>query len=137
MSMWTRTPFKSGNRGVKAPTTLASVLVVDEDAVVCSTLSELLTAEGLEVVTACTGTEGLGLLRGRQFAVVIADLVMPGMEGIQTIPALKEVDPGVEVIILTECATVESTISALRQGAIDFLRSPSIFLSSDPRSCGH
>ena len=64
------------------------------------------------------------LLRGRQFEVAIADLVMPGMDGIQTIAALKEVDPDVEVIILTGHATVDSTIAALRQGACDFLQKP-------------
>jgi PAS domain S-box-containing protein len=112
------------NPVVAAPPALASVLVIDDEEIVCSTLKALLKAEGFDVVTALSGEEGVELLRGRQFEVAIADLVMSGMDGIQTIAALKEVDPNVEVIILTGYATVKSTIAALRQGACDFLLKP-------------
>jgi PAS domain-containing protein len=64
------------------------------------------------------------LLHGRQFQAVIADLMMPGMDGIQTITALREIDPSVEVIILTGHATVDSAVAAFRQGNCDFLQKP-------------
>ena len=98
--------------------------MIDDEEIVSNTLSALLKAEGFDVVTALSGEEGVELLRGRHFEVAIADLVMPGMDGIQTIAALKDVDPDVEVIILTGHATVDSTIAALRQGACDFLLKP-------------
>jgi PAS domain S-box-containing protein len=63
-------------------------------------------------------------LRGQHFEVAIVDLVMPGMDGIKTIAALKEVDPDIEVMILTGHVTVNSAIAALRQGACDFLEKP-------------
>jgi PAS domain S-box-containing protein len=107
-----------------APSALATVLVIDDEEMVCSTLKALLGAEGFDVVTALSGEEGVELLRGRQFEVAIADLVMQGMDGIQTIAALKEIDPDIEVIILTGHATRESTIAAFRQGACDFLLKP-------------
>ena len=103
---------------------LASILVIDGEEIACTTLSALLKDDGFYAVTAQSGKEGVELLRVRKFDVVIADLMMPGMECIQTIPALKEVDPDVEVIILTGSVTVESTIAALRQGACDFLQKP-------------
>jgi len=56
--------------------------------------------------------------------VAFADLLMPGMDGIEAIAALKAVDPDVEVIILTGHATLNSAIGALRQGACDFLQKP-------------
>ena len=112
------------NPVVAAPSALASVLVIDDQEIVCSALKALLEAEGFAVATARSGEEGVELLRGRQFEVAIVDLLMPGMDGIQTIAALKEIDPHVEVIILTGHATVESTIAALRQGACDFLVKP-------------
>jgi PAS domain S-box-containing protein len=107
-----------------APCALASVLVIDDEEIVCNTLSVLLRAGGFEVVTARSGEEGVELLRGRQFEVAITDLAMSGMDGIRTMAALKEVDPDVQVIILTGYETVESIIAALRQGACDFLLKP-------------
>lgn len=116
---------KSGDGLVAAvPLTLASVLIVDDEEIVRNTLGALLQADGYDAVAASGAEQGLALLRSRQFEVAIVDLIMPGMDGIRTIAALKEVDPDLEVIILTGCATVESTIGALRQGACDLLRKP-------------
>ena len=109
---------------VASPPALASVLVIDDEEIVCNTLSAMLKAEGFDAVIARSGKEGVGLLRSRQFEVAIADLMMPGMNGIQTIAALKAVDPDIEVIILTGHATLNSSIAALRQGACDFLLKP-------------
>ena len=81
-------------------------------------------AEGFNVVTAQSGEEGVRLLRSRRVEMAIADLAMPGMDGIQTVAALKVIDPDIQVIILTGYATVESTISAFRQGACDLLLKP-------------
>ena len=106
------------------PSPLASVLVIDDEEIDRRTLKTLLEAEGLDVVTAASGEEGVALLRGRQFEVAIADLMMPGMDGLQVIAALKAVDPDIEVILQTGYATVDSTIAAFRQGAGDYLLKP-------------
>jgi PAS domain S-box-containing protein len=98
--------------------------VIDDEEIDRRTLKTLLEAEGLDVVTAASGEEGVALLRGRQFEVAIADLMMPGMDGLQVIAALKAVDPDIEVILQTGYATVDSTIAAFRQGAGDYLLKP-------------
>ena len=112
------------NLAVPPPSTVARVLIIDDEEIVCNALGALLSADGFEAVTVQNGQEAVELLRRRRFEVAIADLVMPGMDGIQTIAALKEVDPDVEVIILSGHAGVKSTIAALRQGACDFLQKP-------------
>jgi PAS domain S-box-containing protein len=125
MSILERSNAEPGRHPAAAtPSALASVLVIDNEEIVGNTLCGLLKAEGFDAVMARSGGEGVELLRGRQFDVVIADLLMPGMNGLRTIAALKEVDPDVKVIILTGHATVDSTIAALRQGACDFLLKP-------------
>ncbi len=113
-----------GSPAAATPFVIASVLVIDDEETVCNSLSALLKADGFDAATARSGKEGMELLRARPFDVVIADLVMPGMDGIQTAAALKAVDPDIEVIILTGRATLELAIAALRQGACDFLRKP-------------
>ena len=112
------------NRVAAAPSALASVLVIDDEEIVGNTLAALLKADGFDAVTARSGQEGVEIMSGRQFDVTIVDLLMPGIDGIQTIAALKEIDPDVEAIILTGHVTVDSTIAALRQGACDFLQKP-------------
>jgi len=117
-------PEPGTNPAVAPPPALASVLVIDDEEIVGNTLSAMLKAEGFDAVIARSGEEGVELLRARHFEMAIADLLMPGMNGIQTIAALKEADPDVEVIILTGHATLKSSIAALRQGAGDFLLKP-------------
>jgi DNA-binding response OmpR family regulator len=112
------------NSVAATPSAVACVLVIDDEKIVCDTLSALLKAEGFDVVTARSGAMGVELLHSRLFDAVIADLVMPGMDGIERIAALKAVAPHIEVIILTGHATVESTIETFRQGACDFLLKP-------------
>ncbi len=107
-----------------APWAHARVLVIDDEEMVGNTLSALLKADGFDAVAARSGKEGVELMRGQPFEAAIVDLVMPGMDGIKTLSALKEVDPDVEVLILTGNVTVNSTIAALRQGACDFLQKP-------------
>ncbi len=102
----------------------ARVLVIDDEEVVGATLGALLKADGYEVAIARSGEQGVQLLRGGHFDVVITDLVMPGLDGIQTIAALKEVDADIAVMILTGYATMNSTVQALQRGACDFLSKP-------------
>ncbi len=107
-----------------SPSKLAKVLVIDDEEVVAHTLSVMLKADGFDVAIARSGEEGVGLLRGGEFNVVITDLVMPGLGGIQTLEAVREINPDIPVMILTGYATVNATIAALRHGACDFLLKP-------------
>ena len=106
------------------PLTSAHVLVIDDEAAMCAALSGMLRAHGCQVVTAQSGEEAVERLQGQHFELAITDLVMPGMDGIQTIAALKEVDPDIEVIVLTGYAGTESAVAALKHGACDYLLKP-------------
>jgi two-component system NtrC family sensor kinase len=107
-----------------APSAAASVLVIDDEALLCRVLSTMLKADGYEVVTAQSGKEAVERLRRQHFELALTDLVMPEMDGIQTMTALKDLDPDIEVIILTGHTGVESAIAALKQGACDYLLKP-------------
>ena len=107
-----------------APFALARILVIDDETVVCRALSAILKADGYEVVTAQSGKDALERLRGQHFELAIADLVMPEMDGIQTMAALRGLDPDIEFVVLTGHAGVESAVAALKLGASDYLLKP-------------
>jgi PAS domain S-box-containing protein len=102
----------------------ASILVIDDDAAVCHVLRAMLKADGYIVETAQNGREALACLRQGHFDVALTDLVMPDMDGIQTMAALKDLDADLEVIIVTGYAGVDSASAALKQGACDYLQKP-------------
>jgi len=107
-----------------SPFAPAHVLVIDDEPMMCVALSVMLKADGYQVVTAQSGQEGVERVRSQQFEVAITDLVMPEMDGIQTIAALKKLDPDMEVIVLTGHAGVESAVAAIKHGACDYLLKP-------------
>jgi PAS domain S-box-containing protein len=108
----------------KPAVTPASILVIDDDAAVCQVLSAMLKADGYNVETAENGREAVAWLRHGHFDVAVTDLVMPDMDGIQTMAALKDLDADIEVVILTGYAGVDSASAALKQGACDYLQKP-------------
>jgi CheY-like chemotaxis protein len=99
-------------------------LVIDDDACVGRVLSLMLKAEGYEVEFVQSGMEAVERLRHQRFDLAITDLVMPEMDGLHTLAALKELDPGMEVIVMTGYAAVEPAVAALKQGACNFLAKP-------------
>ena len=125
MSILPSTAIEPGsNRAAEALCTPVSILVIDDDPAIRELLSTILEADGYEVVTAQSGEEAIGWLRRQHFELAITDLIMPGMDGIQTLTALKDLAPDLEVLILTGNAGSESAIAALKQGACDYLQKP-------------
>src|SRR5580704_14127484 len=104
-----------------SPPLTGRIVVIDDEINVGKSLCALLGSRGHVIVTAPGGQEGLEAVRKEKFDVAPVDLVMPVIDGIRTLAALKEIDPGLEVIMMTGYATVDSTIAALREGAGDFL----------------
>ena len=103
---------------------LKRVLIVDDEAAIVSLLSTVLREKGWDVVEARSGTEGIDLLDRSRFDVILTDLVMPGDSGIDLLRASKEVRPDVEVILMTGCATAETAIEAMRNGAFHYIMKP-------------
>ena len=104
---------------------IANVLLVDDEVPFVETMAKRLTKRDLEISTAFSGEEALeALAAGSEVEVVILDVKMPGMDGIQTLKAMREKFPLVEVIMLTGHATVESAIDGMKMGAFDYLMKP-------------
>src|SRR5690606_6485620 len=102
----------------------ARILVVDDETAARSALTELLREEGYEVQSAGDGFKALGRLDGWTPHIVITDLKMPGMDGIQLMEKLRERIADVSVVVMTAFGTVESAVEAIQQGAGGCLTGP-------------
>lgn len=99
------------------------VLVVDDDEFITGTL-EILLREAYEVIKARTGPEALLLARSRPVEIVLLDLKLPGMDGLETLGRLKELDGSIEVVMLSALDSAEQAVSSLRKGAYDYITKP-------------
>lgn len=100
------------------------MMLVDDEERFLSTTAKLLSRKGYEVVTSVSGAEALEKLTSHNIHVVILDVKMPGMDGLETLKAIKSMYPLVEVIMLTGHGTVESAVDGLKAGATDYLVKP-------------
>jgi DNA-binding NtrC family response regulator len=104
---------------------IANVLLVDDEVSFVETFSERLAMRNLEVTNAFSGEEALQVLEtDHNIEVIILDVKMPGMDGIETLVEIKKKLPLVEVIMLSGHADVESAIDGMKQGAFDYLMKP-------------
>ena len=105
---------------------IANVLLVDDETAFLETMNKRLTKRNFQVKTVDSGIAALETLseNGEQIEVVILDVQMPGMDGIETLTEIKRKYPLVEVIMLTGHATVASAIEGMKQGAYDYLMKP-------------
>ncbi len=101
-----------------------TILVIDDEAIMRESLSDFLHDEGFQVDVASSGEEGLELAEAKPYDCAIVDLMMPGMDGIQTTRALKEHDSTLPVIMITAYASVESAVEAMKQGAHEYITKP-------------
>jgi two-component system response regulator HydG len=101
-----------------------SVLVVDDEAPNIDSLRRIFEREGFAVLTATSGRNALDVCRRQPVHVVVSDLMMPGMNGIELVKALKTVVPDAEVVLMTAFGTVEKAVEAMRAGAYDFVEKP-------------
>ncbi|HAO22690.1 MAG TPA: two-component system response regulator [Desulfobacteraceae bacterium] len=100
------------------------LMLVDDEKRFLSTTQKLLERKGYDVTTAASGLEALEHLRQKDVDVVILDVKMPGMDGLETLKVIKTEYPLIEVIMLTGHATVESAVDGLKCGATDYLMKP-------------
>ena len=100
------------------------ILIVDDDKVSLLLLKNHLLRQGYEVHSADNGPEALALLGKQRMDLVITDLVMPGMDGIQLMRAAKALYPALPCILYTAQGSIESAVSAIKQGAVDYLEKP-------------
>lgn len=100
------------------------ILIVDDEEEFVKALSERLTIRDYDVTTALSGDEAVEKVKSYLFDVIILDVLMPGMSGIETLREIKKIKPLIEVIMLTGHATIETAIEGMKLGALDFLLKP-------------
>ena len=100
------------------------LLVVDDDADSCEVVAEALRAEGYSVATAWGGRAALTLAAEQVFDVVVSDIRMPDLDGLELLRGLREATPDVSVILMTAFGTVEAALEAIKAGAYDYVSKP-------------
>jgi DNA-binding NtrC family response regulator len=101
-----------------------TILVVDDDPLVRATVEELLTESGYAVELTEGADAALALVADREFGLVLSDIRMPGKDGMELLPELRELRPGMPVILMTGYASIDSAVTAMREGAFDYITKP-------------
>src|SRR5262245_47384556 len=92
------------------------VLVVDDETEVREMVRAALRDDGFEVETAADGFAAIEAVKRRKFDLALTDLMMPGMNGVETLEALRALDNEIEVIVATGCASVETAVTCMKKG---------------------
>lgn len=116
------------------------VLIVDDDASILGVVSEVLEDDGYAVTTAGTGEEAMEKLRDSQFSLVMSDIRLPGINGVELLEHIRRTYPRTNVIMITSHASLETSIDAIKHGAYDYLLKPfedlSLISSAAKRAIG-
>src|SRR5207248_2732527 len=103
---------------------MAKVLVVDDEANLRKVLAAMLRRDGFDVTVAADGDQGLAEFQKNGADIVVTDLVMPKLGGLELLRAVNNLDPEVPVIIITAHGTVDSAVEAIKLGAFDYITKP-------------
>lgn len=108
----------------KMPAKAARILVVDDDQAMCQLLTDLLQEEDYEIEVAHDGESAIEVFQSSRFDIVVTDLMMPKMKGIELVERLREIDSGALVLLITAFGTIESAVEAMRAGAFHYITKP-------------
>ncbi len=100
------------------------ILVIDDESIVRKSCSRTLSPEGYEVKVSQSGVEALKMLEEESFDLVLTDLKMPDIDGIEVLKKIKERWPQTEVIIITGYQTVDTAVKSIKLGAFDYIEKP-------------
>src|ERR1700730_1974487 len=101
-----------------------SLLIIDDNPGSLEMLSSALAQPDLEILTASDPEDGLDLVHSRHPQIVLTDLIMPKMSGMEVLDRIMEFDPATEVILMTAHYSTESAVEAIKKGASDYLKKP-------------
>jgi len=102
----------------------AKILIVDDEEIVRESLRDWLESVGYTVDIAGSGQEALQKIKSKSFKILLTDLIMPGMDGIELMKKAKKIVPTISPVIITAHATVQTAITAMREGAHDYIEKP-------------
>ena len=100
------------------------VLLTDDEELYAESLAKVLRRRGMEIRTARDGFEALSLISAEEYDVIVLDMRMPGMDGLELQRKIKEIHPNATIIIMTAYASVETAVEAMKQGAYDYVVKP-------------
>jgi len=103
------------------------ILLVDDEAEFVEALAKRMKARGMQVEIAGDGKTALDVVCSANFTAIVLDLKMPGMDGIETLKKLKEINPDLQIILLTGHGSIREGVDAIKLGAVDFLEKPADF----------
>ena len=103
---------------------MASVLIIDDEKAIRKTLSEILSFEGYKIEEAADGEEGLKKFREKTWDVVLCDIKMPKIDGLDFLQKAVEINPDVPIIMISGHGNIETAVEAVKKGAYDFIQKP-------------
>lgn len=103
---------------------IKDVLIIDDEAVIRKGISRVLSDKGIRSVSASNGLEALDLLKEQSFDLALLDIKMPEMDGLSVLKIIKELYPGLSVIMITGYPTIDTAVDCIKLGAIDYLIKP-------------
>ena len=100
------------------------ILIIDDEPLMRISIADALKAEGHQVKVAATGPEGVDFIKKEQFDIIISDLRLPGLDGLQVLQTCREVSPRTGVVVITAHGSVETAVEAMKIGAYDYITKP-------------
>jgi len=101
-----------------------NILIVDDEEGIRKSLNAYFKMEGYSVETAASGEEAMEKLRASKFNIILMDINMPGMDGIETLQKIKSMDFSIQIIMMTAYSTFDKTMKSLEFGATDYILKP-------------
>src|SRR5690348_4686484 len=103
---------------------MPNILIIDDEKAIRKTLSEILSFEGYKIDEAADGEDGLKRFRDKTYDVVLCDIKMPKMDGIEFLEKAREANPDVPIIMISGHGTIETAVEAVKKGAYDYISKP-------------
>lgn len=103
---------------------LPKILVVDDEEIICNLLFDTLSPIGYQVKTAINGNAAINQIENESFEIIITDLKMPGISGLELLQHVRKINPDICVVVTTAYGTIESAVSAMKLGAYDYICKP-------------
>jgi two-component system, NtrC family, nitrogen regulation response regulator NtrX len=103
---------------------MSNILIIDDEKAIRKTLSEILSYEGYKIDEAGDGEEGFRKFREKEYDVILCDIKMPKMDGIEFLEKAKELNPDLPIIMISGHGTIETAVEAVKKGAYDYISKP-------------